>query len=135
MPGYAHHIEVHSWMVCSDRRSHLRVACALLKQYPKQGQFDNLAPHHEIGRTGNRTMHHKVRLCIQHLHRHMLEIHTLQFEHPSDHVPHFLEFIIGGVDTFPVVCRAGRHWKEPKYATYVAKCQVCPGACGDTTLV
>ena len=44
----------------------------------------------------------------------MLQIHTLHFEHPSNHVPHFPKFMVGGVDTFrlfagPVVIGSSRN--------------------------
>ena len=78
----------------------------------------------------------------------LVSISELHFDHPKNHVPHFPRYVIGGVDTFPVLCKAARHRYQPKYKAYVVKFQAYvshlglfgfvsgphPGACSDATL-
>lgn len=127
-------------------REDLYMAVAFLKQYPRQGCFDNLAPHHKP--RSDRYVRWIVWHTVAFLADNMVEITVDHFDHPGNHVPHFPEHVVGGVDTFPVFALGGPHRNQPKYKANVFKFQAYvshlgfigflsgphPGAFSDTTL-
>ena len=123
----------------------LWVVAAYLKQYPKVGCFDLLAPKHRP--MCDRSVRRLVRVGMTYLNGAMREISELHFTHPNNHVPHFPADVVGGVDTFPIFCLRKKHRNQPKYKHAVVKFQSYvshlgmhgylsgphPGAASDTT--
>ena len=94
-------------------RFNLWVSACYLKHYPRQGRFWTLAPLHMPMR--DTRVRRLIAATLSLLNAHMQEISELHFDHPNNHVSHFPRCVVGGVDTFPVLCKATRHRCQPKY--------------------
>eukprot|EP00667_Euglena_gracilis_P016854 EG_transcript_17674 len=89
-----------------------------------------------------------VRRGIDHLATVMVEISMEHLIHPNNHIPHFPKYVLGSLDTFPLVVENGPNRYQPKYKSCVVKFQGAvsnlgllaflsgphPGAMSDTTL-
>ena len=92
----------------------LWIVLGFLKIYPKDGFFESLVPRQHLGTMHNRYVRQLVRKGVEHLSACMVEISMLHLLHVNNHVPHFPKYVVGSLDTFPLVVENGPNRYQPK---------------------
>lgn len=53
----------------------------------------------------------------------MVEVSMEHLLHPNNNVPHFLHYVVGSIDTFPIEVKQGKGRFQPKYKSAAEKFQ------------